>query len=55
MLKKYAYNKMLFCFLGKKWFQNIIKDVFLDDNNSVMIELDYFEALKEEFDMELQS
>ena len=35
--------------------KNLIRYVFLEDNNAVMTERGYAEALKAEFDMEIQS
>ena len=43
MLKNYAYHRMLLCLLGKHEWQNIRREEFLAENNSVMIEHDYTE------------
>ena len=55
ILKDYSYHRLLFWLLGKHECQNIRRAFFLEDNNSVMAERDYAEALKAEFDMEIQS
>ena len=55
MLKKFAYNKMLLCLLGKNECKYFRREAFLDDNNAVMKERDYSEALKSEFYMEIKS
>ena len=45
ILKKYAYNRMLLCLLGGNKC-NYLRRGFLNDNNAVMKERDYDEALK---------
>ena len=45
MLKKYAYHRILLCLLGKKE-QIFKKRSFLNDNNNVMTERGYEEALE---------
>ena len=46
MLKKYAYHRILLCLLGKHGWNNLRREYFLDDNNTVMIEHGYAELLK---------
>ena len=41
--------------LGKNECKYLRREDFLADNNAVMTERDYTEALKAEFDMEIQS
>ena len=55
LLEKYAYNTMLFCLPGKHEWKNLIKQCFLAENNSGMIERDFAKGLRSEFDMEIQS
>ena len=47
MLKKYAYPRILLCFLGKHECNNLRREAFLTKNNYVMIERDYYEEWKE--------
>ena len=54
MLNNYAYHRMLLCLIGKQECKNIRNEDFLEDMNDVMTERDYAEALKAEFDMEIQ-
>ena len=46
---------MLLCLPGKHEYTHTRNEAFLEDNNAVMIERDYAEALMAEFDMEIQS
>ena len=55
MLKKYAYHRMFLCLLGKLEWKYLRREYFLAENNDVITERDYSEALKAEFDMEIQS
>ena len=55
ILKKYSYNRMVLYLQGKYECQNLIREAFLAENNAVMIECDYSEVLKAEFDMGIQS
>ena len=55
MSQKYAYHSMLFCLLGKYECKNLIREAFMEENNAVMTEHDYAEALKAEFYMEIKS
>ena len=54
MLSKYAYHRMLLCLLGKHEYKNLRNEDFLADNNAMMTKCDYDEALKANFDMEIQ-
>ena len=45
MLKRYAYNIILLCLLGKHQFKNHIREDVLTDKNDVTTERDYAEAL----------
>ena len=55
MLKKYEYHRMLFCLLGKYKCKKIRHVYVLEDNNAVMKECDYNEALHTRFNIEIQS
>ena len=55
MLKNYAYHRIKLRLLGKNECKNTRIGDCLADNNSVMTERDYSEALKVKFDMEIQS
>ena len=46
MLNNYVYHRMLLLLLGKHEWKNLRREYILDDNNYVMIERDYAEALK---------
>ena len=46
MLKKYAYHRMLLCVIRQEWIQKLRIEDFLSENNAVMTERDYAEALK---------
>ena len=51
MLKEYVYHRTLLCAIGKHGCKNIRREYFLEESIDVMIERDYDESLKEEFDM----
>ena len=55
MLRKYEYHRMLLCLLGKHECKKLVREGFFVNNNDVMKERDYVEALKEKNDMEIQS
>ena len=46
MLKDYIYYSMLLFVIGKQKCKNIRREDFLEDNNTVITECDYAEALK---------
>ena len=46
MLYNYEYHRVLLCLLGKHECKKLRNEYFLSDNNAVMTEHDYAEALK---------
>ena len=52
---KYEYHIILLFLFVKHECNNLMKECFLEENNDVMIDHDYAEALKAQFDTEIQS